>query len=175
MTKMNEVINELLEKSKNFGFDEAEVMIMDDKNFETTVYKGEIDNYSISENFGLSFRGIKNNIMGYSYTEKLDENSVGMLLENAMNNLKNIDSKDREFLFGNEDNLEYVEINQYNEKLNEILKNKNISFEEMLKNKKVRNELIKICRKNSTLSLKEIGKMFGNISESGVCKILSKE
>ena len=66
-------------------------------------------------------------------------------------------------------------VKQSSEKLNEILKNKNISFEEMLKNKKVRNELIKICRKNSTLSLKEIGKMFGNISESGVCKILSRE
>ncbi len=128
MVNMNEIINELLVKSKKFGFDEAEVMIKDDKNFETTVYKGEIDNYSISENFGLSFRGIKNNIMGYSYTEKLDENSVEMLLENAMNNLKNIDSKDQEFLFGNEENLEYVKINQYNEKLNEVSNERKIEI-----------------------------------------------
>lgn len=115
-----EIIDELLKKSKDYGFDESEVMLMEGRDFETTVYKNEVDKYSISENFGISFRGLKNGLMGYAYTEKVDESSIEMLLENAMSNLKNIDSKDKEFLFGNKDKLEYKEINQYNESLNEI-------------------------------------------------------
>jgi PmbA protein len=114
------MIDELLKRSKDYGFDEAEVMVMEDKNFETTVYKNEVDNYSVSENFGLSFRGLINDVMGYAYTEKIDEKSIEMLLENAMNNLKNIDSKDKEILFSNKENIEYVKINQYNDELNNV-------------------------------------------------------
>ena len=125
---MIEMINELLKRSKDYGFDEAEVMVMSDKNFETTVYKNEIDKYSISENFGLSFRGLKNGVMGYSYTEKIDEKSISMLLENAMNNLKNIDSEDKEFLFSNDNGIEYIEVNQYNKSLNDISNDRKIEI-----------------------------------------------
>jgi hypothetical protein len=45
----------------------------------------------------------------------------------------------------------------------------------MLLNKAIRNELIKEFRQNSTLSLNEIGDLFGGISASGICKILNKE
>ncbi len=44
----------------------------------------------------------------------------------------------------------------------------------LIKDKEKRNELIKVFRKNTTLSMKEIGKLFGDISESSVCKILNK-
>jgi hypothetical protein len=67
------------------------------------------------------------------------------------------------------------DMKQSKEKMKEILEEKNITFEDMLTNKKMRNELIKEFRKNSILSLKEIGEIFGGISESGICKILSKE
>lgn len=60
-------------------------------------------------------------------------------------------------------------------KLKGILKQKKMTIEEVLMNKKTRNELIKEFRQNSTLSLKEIGKLFGGISPSGICKILNKE
>jgi DNA-directed RNA polymerase specialized sigma subunit len=44
----------------------------------------------------------------------------------------------------------------------------------LIKNKEERNKMIKHFRKNSTLSLKEIGSIFGGLSESSICKILSK-
>ena len=59
-------------------------------------------------------------------------------------------------------------------KLNELLEAEEITFEEMLKNKAKRNELIKDFRKTSVLNLCEIGQMFGGLSESGVSKILSR-
>lgn len=45
---------------------------------------------------------------------------------------------------------------------------------ELLKDKTCRNQLIKDFRKQSTLSLKELGVLFGGLSESSVCKILNK-
>lgn len=59
--------------------------------------------------------------------------------------------------------------------LKNILRKKELSFSEMIKDKQTRNQLIRKFRKQSTLTLKELGEIFGNISPSGVCKILNKE
>lgn len=47
------------------------------------------------------------------------------------------------------------------------------TLEMTFKDKDKRNELMKAFRKHSTLSLKELGVLFGGISESTVCKILN--
>ena len=60
-------------------------------------------------------------------------------------------------------------------KLEEILKEKDLQKEMLLKEKELRNHLIMEFRKNSTLSLKELGLVFGGLSESTVCKILNVE
>jgi len=59
-------------------------------------------------------------------------------------------------------------------RLDRDLEGLGISYEALLKNKKQRNEMIKSIRKNSTLSLQEIGDLFGGLSESAVCKILTR-
>jgi REP element-mobilizing transposase RayT len=59
-------------------------------------------------------------------------------------------------------------------KLEDILDEKGYTYKELIKNKVERNKMIKHFRKNSTLSLKEIGSIFGGLSESSICKILSK-
>jgi len=59
------------------------------------------------------------------------------------------------------------------EKLKEVSLERGLSLEELLKEKEIRNDLILRFRKNSTLSLKELGALFGGLSESSICKILS--
>jgi len=59
-------------------------------------------------------------------------------------------------------------------KLNEIISGEGLTFEEMLKKKKYRNELIKKFRQQSVLSLCELGELFGGLSESAISKILSR-
>lgn len=66
-------------------------------------------------------------------------------------------------------------IDKGKKKLQGILNQKKLKYEEMLSNKIIRNELIKEFRQNSTLSLNDIGELFGGISASGICKILNKE
>jgi REP element-mobilizing transposase RayT len=52
---------------------------------------------------------------------------------------------------------------------------RNSTVKEMLLNKKVRNDEIKRLKKNSSLSLKEIGELFGGLSESRVCRVVAEE
>lgn len=59
------------------------------------------------------------------------------------------------------------------DKLNEIADCKGITTEELMTNKSLRNDLIRQFRRNSTLSLKELGEIFGGLSESSICKILN--
>lgn len=49
------------------------------------------------------------------------------------------------------------------------------SYDLLLKDKESRNAYMLIIRKKSTLSLKEIGQLFGGLSESTVCKLLKTE
>lgn len=56
--------------------------------------------------------------------------------------------------------------------LNERCIEQHLTFEQVLKDKGLRNQWILQIRKKSTLSLKEIGELFGGISESSVCKII---
>lgn len=60
-------------------------------------------------------------------------------------------------------------------KLQEIILEKNLTLDELFKQKDLRNTLMVSFRKNSNLSLKELGILFGNLSESTVCKILNTQ
>lgn len=60
------------------------------------------------------------------------------------------------------------------QKLIELIESEGYTFESMLKDKKYRNSLIKNFRKQSILSLCELGELFGGLSESAISKILSR-
>lgn len=109
-----ELINKIFDKGKE-KMEDLEVYIESSKQIEIKVFNGEIDKYSISESGGLSLRGIHNGKMGYSYTEKIDESSIDMIVNEAYENAKYIDTEDKEEIFkGSED---YKEINSYGEEL----------------------------------------------------------
>ena len=59
-----------------------------------------------------------------------------------------------------------------NEKLQDIARQKGLNLTVLLHDKDSRNELIKAFRKHSTLSMKNLGELFGGISESSVSKII---
>ncbi|MGI5920551.1 MAG: transposase [Syntrophomonadaceae bacterium] len=80
-------------------------------------------------------------------------------------------------------NEEYLQIGQENHdyindistariKLEKIMSEEQITMEELLKNKPRRNEIIRMFRKNSSFSLKEIGELFGGLSAPQVSRIV---
>ena len=108
----------LFEKGKQAGFGDMEVYYTKNKSFNIKIFESEILNYSLSEQQGLSFRGLFNNQMGYAYTEKVDETSVDMLVDEAKVNAEIIESDDEEFIF--EGSKEYKEVNNYNPTLDDV-------------------------------------------------------
>jgi PmbA protein len=96
---IREFQTELFEKGREMGFLEMEIYYSSSKATAVRVYQQEIDEYYIAEEGGLSFRGIYNNQMGYSYTEKIDKDSIPLLLEEALNNAEVLETGDQEDLF----------------------------------------------------------------------------
>ncbi|QVK17492.1 transposase [Mycoplasmatota bacterium] len=64
-------------------------------------------------------------------------------------------------------------VSEAKEKLNDIACKENKVLSELLNDHKLRNQLIRDFRKHSTLSLKDLGKVFGDLSESSICKIIN--
>ncbi len=71
-------------------------------------------------------------------------------------------------------NTEYIQtLKDADRKISELSIIRNLDRNELLLNKKERDEVIREIRKNSSLSQKAIGSLFG-LSESAVCKILNR-
>lgn len=58
--------------------------------------------------------------------------------------------------------------------IEEMAKIQNLSVEALLSDKKLRNKALLQFRRMTTLSMKDIGSLFGGLSESAVCKIISR-
>jgi len=109
---------ELLTKAKEAGFSETEVYYQKAELFRSSIFEGEIDHYETSEEAGLGFRGLYNGKMGYSYTEKLDEESVSYLIEQAKANAEVLDEDDGTDIF--EGSSSYTTHSYVNEELEKI-------------------------------------------------------
>ncbi|WP_338658520.1 TldD/PmbA family protein [Paraclostridium sordellii] len=110
--------NILFEKALNEGFENCEVYYTDGENISITVYEGEVEKYNIDKSFGLSFRGMLNGKMGYSYTEILDDKAIDMLIKSAKEAASCIESNDIQFIYEGDEN--YSEVKTYSEKLENI-------------------------------------------------------
>jgi PmbA protein len=125
-----QLIGTLFERGKEKGMKDMEAFVQRNKSLNIRVFKGEIDNYSISDENGLSFRGVHDGKMGYAYTEKLDESSIDILIKEVINNAKIIDSKDEEYIF--EGSKDYKEINNYNKDLKGITNEEKVEFTKLM-------------------------------------------
>ncbi|MGI6685228.1 MAG: transposase [Bacillota bacterium] len=71
------------------------------------------------------------------------------------------------------ENADYIDsLGAAQELVDKILRENEISLEDLKANKNLRYELMSRLRKNSSLTLKEIGELCGGLSQSMVCKIL---
>lgn len=122
----NNFVEAVFKLGKKEGFEDMEVYFQKSNEFETMVFKSEVDKYSISESSGLSFRGLYNDKMGYSYTEVLNEDTIKMLVNDAKENAIVIESEDKVII--SEKQSGYRELNEFNENLFAISKDKKIEF-----------------------------------------------
>ncbi|KAF6614170.1 TldD/PmbA family protein, partial [Paenibacillus sp. EKM208P] len=71
----------LFTKGREIGYADMEIYYVNGRSTSVKVLKGEIDQYTIVENGGLSFRGVINGKMGYASTEKLEPDVIDFLLD----------------------------------------------------------------------------------------------
>ena len=63
-------------------------------------------------------------------------------------------------------------LSEVRSKLHQIALDRDLPLEALLENKAMRNQLIREFRKRSTLSLKDLGEVFGGLTVSSICKII---
>ncbi|WP_055665566.1 TldD/PmbA family protein [Desnuesiella massiliensis] len=116
----------VFEKAAQEGFKEYEIYFSKSNALSLEIYEKEVDKYSVNGSMGVSFRGIYNDKMGYSYTEILDADSVEMLVLKAKENALCIENEDLEVIFG--EKQDYAILKSYNEELENIGTDKKIKF-----------------------------------------------
>ncbi|MDR7000240.1 metallopeptidase TldD-related protein [Neobacillus niacini] len=100
------------------GFTDIEIYYENKEIFGCQVFKGEIDQYEIAEDGGVSFRGVIDGKMGYAYSEKLDEASIPFLVENAKENAGLVQDDEAEEIFAG--SSQYEKASFYSPSLNEV-------------------------------------------------------
>ena len=121
-----QLINKLFELGKSKGLEDMQASYNNGNSFSLKIFKKEIDSYSSSESDVLSFKGIYNGKMGLSYTEKVDESSLEMLVNDVIENAKIISSEDEVEIFAG--SKEYKEVNTYNPELEKVTEAQKIEF-----------------------------------------------
>lgn len=124
------LIDRLFKLGKERGLEDMEVSYSNGTAFSLKVFKSELDDYKLSESDVLTFRGLYNGKMGYSYTEKVDETSIELLVDLAIENAKVISSEDEVEIFAG--SKEYKKVNLYNPELNKISELEKIEFAKKL-------------------------------------------
>nr|WP_300091455.1 TldD/PmbA family protein [Sedimentibacter sp.] len=127
---MKILIDKIFAEGKKQGINDMEVFYSAGSSLSLKVFQKELDGYSLSESEGLGLRGMYNGKMGYSYTEKVDESSIDLLVKNVKENATVIDSDDEEYIF--EGSKEYKKVDTFNPKLEEVEEAEKIKFVKQL-------------------------------------------
>lgn len=115
---LNEFKEKLFKKSKEAGFENSEIYVTNSESLSISIYNQEVEGYNLDKNFGLSFRGIINDKIGYSHTRILDEGSIEMLINTAKNAALLIENEDVQFIY--EGDKKYEKVICYNQKIDNI-------------------------------------------------------
>ncbi|MEK3800827.1 TldD/PmbA family protein [Peribacillus sp. FSL H8-0477] len=81
------------------GFADMELAYVREEKFACSLFETEIDSYNTSETYGIAFRGLFKGKMGSAFTEKMDEDSVTYLIQEAKENAEVIESDEPEEIF----------------------------------------------------------------------------
>jgi PmbA protein len=119
-------IDSLFEKGRAKGFTAQEVYYQENKKLTISVFEGQVDKFTLSEDGGMSYRVIHGGKMGYAYSERFDDDAMDMLLNEALGNAEVIESEDEVLL--HDGSGTYVEINDFNPELSKQSMDDKIKF-----------------------------------------------
>ncbi len=115
---LNLFIDKLFEAAEKSDFKDFEIYYSGGRSFMVRIFEGKVDEYSVNKTYGISFRGLLDGKMGYSYTEAFDDESIEYLIKKATQNAQIIENEDKQFIFGGSE--KYSEVIAYNEELDKV-------------------------------------------------------
>lgn len=108
----------LFDKAIASGFSECEIYYSSEKKLSVQVLKGEMDKFQNATSGGVSFRGLIDGKMAYSYSEKIDETVIDTLIQYAKENAEILSDDEADELFAGSEN--YSEVGMFFEELCDV-------------------------------------------------------
>lgn len=96
-------LEKVLAYGKKAGFADCEVFYRGGKSFEVLILEGEVANYENSATEGIAFRGNIDGRTGYAYAERLTEDTIPFLVEQAKENAALLSEEDAEEFYAGEE------------------------------------------------------------------------
>lgn len=116
----------IFDRGKECGIEDMEVYMVKNSSMNINIYEGNLEGYSIAEENTLSIRGIYKGKMGYSYTEKIEEDSMDELLGNL---IQYAESNEKEYIeVLAEPKEQYKDAKEKNDKLSKYTEEEKIDF-----------------------------------------------
>ncbi|WP_017814350.1 TldD/PmbA family protein [Paenibacillus shenyangensis] len=101
----------LFRQGEQYGYTDMEIYYSGSRAISVVVRQSEVDTYRITETNGLSFRGMIGGKLGYAFTEKIAEDSIAFLLEEAEGNAAVLEMEDDDELFAGSE--KYPQLDTY--------------------------------------------------------------
>jgi PmbA protein len=114
--EIKEFADKLFNTGKRHGFSDMEIYHVASEEFEVTAFEREISTYKINTDIGLSFRGIIDGKMGYSYTEKFEDEDIEFLVKSAAQNAVEIENDVELSIFEGSKEYRTIENNELKDK-----------------------------------------------------------
>jgi PmbA protein len=116
----------LFAAAKQKGFISCEIYCVNYSSFQVKIFEGEIREYKNAGDAGLSFRGTWKGKMGYAFTERIGDDAIPFLLDNAAENAEIIEDSDVEDLFTGSPS--YPDVKLYSESLAKVTPEEKIAL-----------------------------------------------
>ena len=116
----------IFDKAALEGLEALELYASETRNFSFSLFRGELDSYSISDSASIEARGISNGKIGYATTEKFDSTTPEYLVSRIKQNAALTSSDDPGIIFRGSER--YRKKNVFNKKLSQTSPEDKISL-----------------------------------------------
>lgn len=106
--------------------DDIEILLSSESSFSTRIHSQEVESFKYSDTMGIGIRILKNGKVGIAYTEKFDEESFRLIVDEAIENSQIIDSDDK-VVFENYPDVN-VKLDLYSSELDNVKVDEKIKF-----------------------------------------------
>jgi len=97
--QIQEFLDCLFAAAEKAGLKDYEAYATESESFRVSVQNAAVEDYRVNSSRAVSFRVIDNGKAGYAFTRALDEDAVAMLIREASQNAKVVDSDEPQFLY----------------------------------------------------------------------------